>query len=108
MVEDVSSLLDGVHQGGQVSAQASIPKDRGPTGSQALLPLLTDQRREEENGDAGGDVGPPEAQRARAGERAPGTVAAITSQAAAPAGAATLESETYKLEVSRGGKGRGD
>ena len=64
--------------------------------------------REEEGGDAGGDVGPPEAQRARAGERAPGTVAAITSQAAAPAGAATLESETYKLEVSRGGKGRGD
>ena len=111
--------------------------------------------REEENGDAGGDVGPPEAQRARAGERAPGTVAqpappvtppaAITSQAAAPgggsnggggepetaktksdqpaekvspaaatttpnppAGAATFESETYQLEVSRGGKGRGD
>ena len=107
--------------------------------------------REEEDGDAGGDVGPPEAQRARAGERAPGTVAqpappaAITSQAAAPgggssggggepetaktksdqpaekvspaaatttpnprAGAATFESETYQLEVSRGGKGRGD
>ena len=60
MVEDVSSLLDGVHQGGQVSAQASIPKDRGPTGSQALLPLLTDQRREEENGDdsAVGRFGP--------------------------------------------------
>ena len=48
--------------------------------------------REEEDGDAGGDVGPPEAQRARAGERAP----------------ATFESETYQLEVSRGGKGRGD
>ena len=105
--------------------------------------------REEEDGDAGGDVGPPEAQRARAGERAPGTVvqpappAAITSQVAAPgggssggggaktksdqtaekvsavpsaatatpdppAGAATLESETYQPEVSRGGKGRGD
>ena len=44
--------------------------------------------REEEGGDAGGDVGPPEAQRARAGERAPGTV-------------------VQQLEVSRGGEGKG-
>jgi hypothetical protein len=133
----VNSMADSMARDRAVRLDITVPSSK--------------RAREEEDGDAGGDVGPPEAQRARAGERAPGTVAqpappaAITSEAAAPgggsnggggepetaktksdqpaekvspaaatttpnlpAGAATFESETYQLEVSRGGKGRGD
>ena len=91
------------------------PSARGrESGHPAPWPSQLRQRRSlrrppPPGGGSSGGGGEPETAKTKSDQPAEKvSPAAATTTPNPPAGAATFESETYQLEVSRGGKGRGD